>query len=98
MPFSTWDEYLNCIAQPTVWGTEIELGSFSDMLNAPIVLFTEEENPKVYHPKAPGEPLFISHVQENHFISCVPFKGLNKREIFHAIVKDLIVQNEKMLQ
>ncbi|MDP1607993.1 MAG: hypothetical protein Q8L98_01620 [Chlamydiales bacterium] len=95
LSFSNWDEYLDCMSTPTVWATDIELGALSNMLQAPVVVFTDGKNPKVYNRDFLSEPLFIHHSNSVHFQSCVPFEKLSTKEIFEAIVQNLTMQEER---
>ena len=86
--YQSWEEYLEAIAQPQVWATELEISALAHMLEHPIVLMSDGIKPKIYLPNDNNPPLFLQHLHGNHFTSCVPFKGLTPSEIYQMLKKE----------
>ncbi len=85
--FENWDQYLDAMSQPTVWGTELEIKALAAMLYCPLVILTADKKPKVYQPEGTNPPLFLHHLHGNHFEACFPFKGLDVKDLYENLRK-----------
>lgn len=83
--YQTWDEYLGSMAQPLVWATEVEIQALAHMLDRPIILFAPREDPKFYNRASTNDPILLYHKNQNHFVSCLPLKGLTPRDLLPVI-------------
>ncbi|HEX4838982.1 MAG TPA: hypothetical protein VFU89_00890 [Rhabdochlamydiaceae bacterium] len=83
--FENWQQYLTCMNQPQVWGTELEIQALASYLDCPIVLLTVGMQPKIYNSESKNYPLFLHHLNDNHFESCIPFKGLATKDVYNGI-------------
>ncbi len=85
--FEDWTSYLAGMKKEGVWATELEIDALAYMLRTPFVVFSKEyPKPRVYNTDASEKnPVFLHHVNQNHFEACVPFKGLEPRDIYEVI-------------
>ncbi len=84
--FENWEQYLTHMVKPEVWGTELEIQAAALTLDAPIVVLSVEEKPKIYNLESKNHPLFLLHVDDNHFTACSPLEGTTAAEIY-AVIK-----------
>jgi len=83
--FESWEQYLDCMGHSQVWGTELEIQAVSSYLDCPIVLLTVGMQPKIYNSESKNPPLFLHHLNDNHFEACIPFKGLTIDDVYNVI-------------
>ena len=71
--------------QPQVWGTELEIQALASYLDCPIVLLTVGMQPKIYNSESKNLPLFLHHLNDNHFEACIRLKGLTIKDVYNGI-------------
>lgn len=85
--YFNWNDYLEKMALPTVWATELEIQALAYMLDHPIVLFQDnDQRVDIYNPNE-NYPIFLTHLNGNHFISCLPQSGAVK-EVYRAVLEE----------
>ncbi len=80
--YHNFEEYLECIRQQGVWGSPLEVKAAAFVLGCPIVLITPDYRQETYNPTATESPIFLHHVNGNHFVSCSPLNGLTNTLVF----------------
>lgn len=84
--FTSWIEYLHIMAQDLVWTGDIEIHALSELLNRPMVIMEIGQPAKLYNPASTGQPLFLEHINLNHFVSRIPKQGLDHSEAYAKIM------------
>ncbi len=88
LSFTNWDTYLECIAKPQVWATELEIQALSLFLQRPIVLISAGAIPKIYNPQGVNSPIFLNHKNWNHFESCRPLSPHTQQEVYQKTIQE----------
>ncbi|MGH2613041.1 MAG: hypothetical protein ACRDFB_08355, partial [Rhabdochlamydiaceae bacterium] len=83
--FENWEQYLTQMSKSQVWATELEIQATAFKMDCSIVVLAVEDKPKIYNPESPNNPLFLLHVNNNHFKACTPLEGSILGEIYNAI-------------
>jgi hypothetical protein len=89
LTFENWPDYLHKMGKPQVWATTLEIRALADMLKRPIVLLQFEAAPFIYNETAQGGAIFIHHLNDNHFESCIPVEGQKSQDIFAGIKAEI---------
>lgn len=79
--YQNWQGYLALMAKKTVWGTDVKIAALSDMLEAPIAVYTIQ-GWTFHNEKAINAPIFLVNQGRNHFVSCIPKDGLTGETVF----------------
>ncbi|MGH2645241.1 MAG: OTU domain-containing protein, partial [Chitinophagaceae bacterium] len=81
------------ISTSQVWATELEVRALASVLDSPVVLLEIGKPPKPYNENGRNNPIFLQHVNGNHFISCVPSGGKTSRYVY-SVIKSRLDKNE----
>jgi predicted nuclease with TOPRIM domain len=89
LTFENWADYLDKMGKPQVWATTLEIRALADMLKRPIILLQFEAEPFIYNETSQGEAIFIHHLNDNHFESCIPIQGQRAQDIFVGVKNEI---------
>lgn|GEM_PF-3091357 len=87
VPYKSREEFFAIMKTPLVWATEAEIAALAGMINHPIVLFSQSDEPKLYNQGSENEPILLYHKDENHFVSCEPREGISSRVVLNSILE-----------
>lgn len=72
--YESFEDYLGIMAEDLTWAGEPEILALSELLGRPIVNLCKTATTKIYNENSLGIPIFIEHVNSNHFVSRIFLK------------------------